>query len=236
MSKPPHETAHRAMREQQVFDRALTIVRAKYPQLAPSQHTALAVAIQKHGAFVEFVSTGTLDPGDDWIRMELDAQEYLAKGQGLFRIAPDEKTLTLALVAKLPPNASPAEQINIARRVARMTADDRLAASEGLDLTKPVQRVADSAGTPEQRARASGYTAEDKEYERRTGDDVRNLPADRRMELRREIARENAPKPTPALDRIRLDRKLDKESRAEDLMSAAREAAALGKTLEEALR
>lgn len=232
----PRDLKFREIRQQQIFDRTMVIVRAKFPKLTESQHKGLAEAMQKHGAFVEFTNNGTLDPGDDWIAYELDAQEYLAKGQGSFRIAPDAKALEAALIAALPESASPYEPMNIARRVAKMSADERLAASENLDLTKPAHKMPASAGTPDQRARASGYTAEDKEWERRTGRDVRDLTPDKRMEIRRELAKERAPKSTPALDQVRVHRKLGKEPAPTTLMTAAREAKELGKTLEEALK
>jgi hypothetical protein len=228
-----NETHHRDQRKQAVYDRALVVAKRQYPALTDSQHRALAVAIQNHSAFETFTNEGVFDPGDDWIASEYNMAVEHFHPQ-MFRAVPDVQTLTMALVAMLPANRSSQDEMTLARRVERMSADERLAASEGLDLkAAPKAQTPPDTRTPEQRAQ--GFTAEDLELQRR-GFAVNDLDPLKRQAMRREIAKERAPTPTPSIDKARLIRSLGREPTDITMMAASREAAAIGKPLEELLK
>lgn len=199
------------------------------PSLTEGQRKALAAKVIELGAFRSFIDEPHCPtPDDNGIEQQISAYEILYPA--MFKAAPDAQSVALALLAQRV--HTPQEQLTLFRRVSAMTSDERLSASEGLDL-KPTAAKPEAVDnrTPEQRAK--NYTAEDCILAAR-GYDVDALMPSKRQELRAAVASENATGATSNIDAVRAKIALGATFSAiapSVRVAAHREAAAAGKTL-----
>ena len=233
---------YREIAIQKLFDAAVTAVRKTMPHLTPNQQERLARYVaETDTAYADVRDENSFMPREVDLTAHIEALAYLKRPDAeAYRVPPSVGDLERAIIAAENIQA-PGAKMSLHRELARLTPDELLERSRGLDLS-----AATATDTPKQTAapnaaNKAAHEMTDQELAdlvgKTVGRDPRHMLASEIRKIGHELQEASRPPTTPALDTLRSKLQSGKtwhQISGIERITAEREAKdVLGKTLRE---